>query len=428
VQRSLWFGSGAAALLLAAAAFYGLRTNPEPHRATPTVPPLVATPSPAPTAQPGGAPAMPAAPDRTPSFDIVRIDPDGQAVIAGRAAPGDRVRVLDGDKPIGEVTADQRGEWVVVPTAPIAPGDRQLALEATRPNGADPVRSRDVVGLSVPAPATGNKGAVAVLLPEDAAKPAQALQLPLPAPGAGPLRLDTAEFDGNDRLALAGHADPGARLNVYAGNRPLGTATADGAGKWSLTAPRPATTGAFELRLDQLAADGTVAHRIAAPFAPPAGAVLAEGSNYVVKRGNSLWWIARRTLGQGVRYTAIYSANRKLIRDPNLIYPGQVFKLPRSSLARPAARRVLAEDPLQSPAMHLEPPRRLRDVAIAQFEDPVDVGIVAIELGMCRSGRIGGAAGLVTGGNGRWSSPARASSERDLVLARWQVSGGVTVG
>jgi nucleoid-associated protein YgaU len=169
-----------------------------------------------------------------------------------------------------------------------------------------------------------------VLLPEDTAKPAQALQLPPPAPGSGPLRLDTAEIDGNDRLALSGHADPGARLNVYAGNRPVGTATADDAGKWSLTAPRPAIAGAFELRLDQLAADGTVAHRIAAPFALPAGAVLAEDGSYVVKRGNSLWWIARRTLGQGVRYTAIYSANRELIRDPNLIYPGQVFKLPKS--------------------------------------------------------------------------------------------------
>ena len=329
MQRSLWLGSGAAALLLAAAAFYGLRSTPEPRHATPTSPQQAATPAPtsAPVAQPA---PVPTAPDRTPTFDIVRIDPDGQAVIAGRAAPGDRVRVLDGDKPIGEVTADQRGEWVLVPTAPIPPGDRQLALEATRPNGAEPVRSKDIVGLSVPAPATGNKGAVAVLLPEDAAKPAQALQLPQPAPGAGPLRLDTVEYDASGRLTLAGHADPGARLNVYAGNQPLGTATADGAGKWSLTAPRPAFAGAFELRLDQLAADGTVAHRIAVAFEPPAEPAIAEGGSYVVKRGNSLWWIARRTLGQGVRYTAIYSANRELIRDPNLIYPGQVFKLPKS--------------------------------------------------------------------------------------------------
>jgi nucleoid-associated protein YgaU len=84
------------------------------------------------------------------------------------------------------------------------------------------------------------------------------------------------------------------------------------------------------LRLDQLAADGTVARRIAAPFEPPAEVAVAEGGSYLVRRGNSLWWIARRMYGEGVRYTAIYSANRDLIRDPNLIYPGQVFKLPKS--------------------------------------------------------------------------------------------------
>jgi nucleoid-associated protein YgaU len=73
-----------------------------------------------------------------------------------------------------------------------------------------------------------------------------------------------------------------------------------------------------------------VARRIAAPFEPPAEAAVADAGGYLVRRGNSLWWIARRMYGQGVRYTAIYSANRDLIRDPNLIYPGQVFKLPKS--------------------------------------------------------------------------------------------------
>ena len=320
MQRSLWFGSGAAALLLAGAAMYGFQGTPEPRRVVPPAP-IAASITPPPS------PATAA----IPSFDIIKVDPDGRAVIAGRAGPGDRVRVLDGDKPIGEVTADQRGEWVVAPVAPLPPGDRQLALEAVRPSGGAPVRSKDVVGLSVPPPAGADKGtAVAVLLPEDGAKPAQALQRPQAGPDAGPLGLDTAEYGEGERLLLSGHAEPGARLNVYAGNQPIGTATADPAGKWSLSAPRPAVGGGFELRLDQLAADGKVVRRIAAPFeSPPAATASAEAGSYVVKRGNSLWWIARRTLGQGVRYTAIYTANRDLIRDPNLIYPGQVFKLPR---------------------------------------------------------------------------------------------------
>ena len=44
--------------------------------------------------------------------------------------------------------------------------------------------------------------------------------------------------------------------------------------------------------------------------------------------GNSLWRIARRNYGEGIRYTVIYQANREQIRDPDLIYPGQVFEVP----------------------------------------------------------------------------------------------------
>ena len=52
------------------------------------------------------------------------------------------------------------------------------------------------------------------------------------------------------------------------------------------------------------------------------------GDVVLVQPGNSLWRLARRTYGSGLRYTDIYDANRDQIRDPNLIYPGQVFVLP----------------------------------------------------------------------------------------------------
>ncbi len=289
-----------AALLIAFAAVVGLRGIAPPNRPAPQ--PTAAAPS-----QPAATPATtPAAPAKPPSFDIVRIDPQGQAVIAGRAAPGDRVRVLDGDKPIGEVTADARGEWVLVPDAPIAPGNRQLGLEATGREGGPVRRSGDIVALSVMPPQ------------------------PTPAPEGQALSLDTAEYGARDRLVLSGHADPGARLNVYAGERLLGTVTADPAGKWSLMSPHREPAGGFELRLDQLAADGSVARRIAAPLERPTTGALAHGGTYVVRNGNSLWLIARHFYGQGTRYTAIYIANREQIRDPNRIYPGQQFKLPKS--------------------------------------------------------------------------------------------------
>jgi len=41
-----------------------------------------------------------------------------------------------------------------------------------------------------------------------------------------------------------------------------------------------------------------------------------------------LWRISRRLLGEGSRYTLIFEANTNQIRNPNLIFPGQVFDVP----------------------------------------------------------------------------------------------------
>lgn len=299
-----------------------------------TTPPTSAILDPPRTTQAAqAAPRTPAAApttlDQPPSFDIVNIHPTGHAVIAGRAAPGARVRVLDGDAPIGDATADARGEWVVVTQAPLAPGERQLAIEATSRVSGVTRRSQDVVALSI-APPDRKGGSLAVLLPGNADQAPRILQRPETAAVAGGLSLDAAEINAGDRLLLSGHAEPGARLNLYAGNQLLATATADALGKWSAVAPRPQSSGVLELRVDQVTADGAVAHRVAQAFAAPPPAAEAGRQRYLVQHGNSLWWIARQVYGEGVRYTAIYGANRDNIRDPNLIYPGQLFKLPKS--------------------------------------------------------------------------------------------------
>ncbi|HEX3952243.1 MAG TPA: LysM peptidoglycan-binding domain-containing protein, partial [Stellaceae bacterium] len=171
----------------------------------------------------------------------------------------------------------------------------------------------------------------AVLLPGNAQQPVRVLQAPAPVTGGETLSLDSAEYGAGDQLVVSGHAAAGSHLNIYAGDKLLGRAIADSAGKWSLTAPFHAVPGAVELRLDQLAADGSVARRVAAPLEAPAIPATASASGtYTVRRGNSLWLIARHIYGAGPRYTAIYTANRPQIRDPDKIYPGQQFKLPKS--------------------------------------------------------------------------------------------------
>jgi nucleoid-associated protein YgaU len=48
----------------------------------------------------------------------------------------------------------------------------------------------------------------------------------------------------------------------------------------------------------------------------------------IIQPGNNLWNISRVIYGQGISYTTIYSANKEQIRDPDKIYPGQIFLTP----------------------------------------------------------------------------------------------------
>lgn len=64
---------------------------------------------------------------------------------------------------------------------------------------------------------------------------------------------------------------------------------------------------------------------------------IRSGASVIIRRGDSLWVVARRNYGEGVRFTTIFDANRDQVRDPNLIYPGQVLKVPENQEAQPEA-------------------------------------------------------------------------------------------
>ena len=111
------------------------------------------------------------------------------------------------------------------------------------------------------------------------------------------------------------------------GSEHAGDAVADASGRWALM-PGPARLGRHTLRVDQLAAAGTVAARIEVPFQrePPRRPGARWPGDGAAR--HNLWRIARRVYGRGMRYTVIYGANRDQIREPGLIYPGQVFNVP----------------------------------------------------------------------------------------------------
>jgi nucleoid-associated protein YgaU len=344
VRRGYLVGSVVAVLLVGAAAVLVLPRSGAPPGGKTSTQAALSPGGPAPAAQDRAGPGLvpQSAAPVPPSFDVVKVGPTGTAVIAGRAEPGSKVTVRDGDKVVGEVTADRRGEWVLVPDQPIGPGDRLLSLEASGPRDGVTVKSDETVALSINPPKPGGKEetALAVVLPRDGNAAPRVLQRPdgsLPNGQGTPsadkplaLSMDTVEYDDQGRVVLSGRATPGASVQIYAGNQPLAAATADAAGEWSATSTRAVRPGRVELRLDQLGKDARVVQRLVVPLAQPDAAQLMPGQSYTVQPGNNLWQISRRAYGIGTHYLIIYSANLGQIHDPERIYPGQVFKLPKS--------------------------------------------------------------------------------------------------
>jgi hypothetical protein len=168
-SRSLIFTIGglAAAAIVAAGAYWLLVVQP---RGTPPVSVVTATFAPTPaTGSPAAAPTAAAAPTdastaaaaptavastaaaapspaSTPAFDVVRVEPSGDAVVAGRAAPGAQVELSDDGKTIGDAGANDAGQFVILPS-PLSPGRHPLRLSAKVGGGAPQVS--DVVVVEV---------------------------------------------------------------------------------------------------------------------------------------------------------------------------------------------------------------------------------------------------------------------------------------
>lgn len=277
--------------------------------------------APAPASTEAAAPA--AALSQLPSFDIVRIDRSGDAVIAGRAAAGARVVVRANEALLAETTAQADGSWVVVTEAPLDAGPVELTLEMKTTDGLT-VRSDQSVVIYVPE-RDGDRPLVLRTTPGGAT---EVLQDPRDAEaGLGPLSLDSIDYDDAGSVVFSGRAEPGRLVQLFADRQFVNQAVTGPDGRWTMTASMG--PGVYTLLVVQLGANNRPAYAIEIPFerASPGALANAEG-RIVVQPGNSLWRIARRVYGTGFQYTVIYEANRDQIRDPDLIYPGQALSLP----------------------------------------------------------------------------------------------------
>jgi nucleoid-associated protein YgaU len=259
------------------------------------------------------------APLALPTFDIVRVEPDGSTVLAGRAPAGSAILLRDGQTTVGEDKASASGDFVVALDERLAVGEHQLTLEATAPDGRVATSAETVIVsipqkgrenellamvespdqpsrlISIPAAAPAGRepaapsaaspadsaAVAAPLLPSSAPEAQGDLTLPLtpgetsaPSQPATPLAVEAVEIDG-DQIYIAGRAAGAASVRVYIDNEFLSAAPKLLADRFLVTAKAPVLPGEHLVRADALNAAGAVIARVEVPFNRPEGRAMS---------------------------------------------------------------------------------------------------------------------------------------------------------
>ena len=256
--------------------------------------------------------------ENNPAFDLVRVDEDGSAIIAGSAKPNSEVRLLVDGKELETAEADASGAFAILTTIPS--GEKPLELQLEDVNDSN-IKSADTV-LIIPNKEAEGSGPKIIIAESDGKIIVQE-QNDI-APKIQPLSLDTINYAASGDVILAGRASSEQIVRVYVDNKPvvLGEVTD---GKWNFEIPN-IEEGIYTLRVDAINNEGKVVDRVESPFQRVIREM--EDGQATIQPGFTLWKLAELKYGFGMRYVQIFEANRDSIKDPDLIYPGQVFQIP----------------------------------------------------------------------------------------------------
>ncbi|MDB9696624.1 LysM peptidoglycan-binding domain-containing protein [Amylibacter sp.] len=256
--------------------------------------------------------------ENNPAFDLVRVDEDGSAIIAGSSKPNSEVRLLVDGKELETAETDASGAFAILTTIPS--GEKPLELQLEDVNDSN-IKSADTV-LIIPNKEAEGSGPKIIIAESDGKIIVQ--EQNDVAPKIQPLSLDTINYAASGDVILAGRASSEQIVRVYVDNKPvvLGEVTD---GKWNFEIPN-IEEGIYTLRVDAINNEGKVVDRVESPFQRVIREM--EDGQATIQPGFTLWKLAELKYGFGMRYVQIFEANRDSIKDPDLIYPGQVFQIP----------------------------------------------------------------------------------------------------
>ncbi|SUZ32080.1 hypothetical protein ROE7235_01832 [Roseibaca ekhonensis] len=330
--------------------------------------------------------------DAAPQFDIVRVTDLGNVLVAGKAPARVQVAALIDELQVSQTVSSGAGEFVMMfdvepsrtprvlelevrlpeggrirsaDTLMLAPSSSDLAASAgdaprgiarevateplfgapdaparpslpaeadsAAPRSVGPPDLPDAVARAQEPEADGTP--LAVLLRADGSVQVlgEAPRLPQAGGAQTSVVIDSVVYDRDGEVVMGGRSGRGlADIQIYLDNQPIIRTRADVDGAWQAQLAG-IERGVYRLRVDELDAAAQVTSRAEIPFerVTPELARDADGPRaLIVQPGNTLWDMSEQKYGDGRRFMRIFDANRDQIRDPDLIYPGQVFVVP----------------------------------------------------------------------------------------------------
>ena len=388
------------------------------------------------------------APVAAPKFDLVRIEDDGSALIAGLAeGTGHVILSVDGiELSDARANLNGSGQFVIFAFLPSKMTPQALRLHLYTEDGAEPVISTEIVFVAAapkvePKLSATTEELAAASDTDTEAVPAEFAQSEVPQAAAPPtviisddagvrilqdsgpiltVSIDTISYTLTGDVSIGGRAAGRGFVRIYLDNKAITTSRISDSGYWTVDLLN-VEAGIYTLRVDELNSAGDVLSRTETPFkreepaelvalmadsneaAPEEmlvaaealepevttgdvvasaadkdteitqttvevqaevadfaasdtpGAELAPGASgaaaavsegepaasdaalrapsvtfrvKTVQPGSTLWAIAKESYGEGIEYFKVFEANKERIRDPDLIYPGQVFEIP----------------------------------------------------------------------------------------------------
>ena len=251
------------------------------------------------------------------TFDIVRLDKNGDIVIAGKTIPNIKVDIFDGNAPLASVFSDLNGDWVWISDSPLSEGIKRLNLKHF--DGEDEfVSEQNIIILR-----EKNNDSSSKILKFSRNSNIEIINNNEKILG---LSLDIVEYLDNDSLNLIGRTKPSSLISLFFSNNFIKDTQSDKYGNWKIELKNFKLTDNNIMIVTEI--DGQKIKLKTKIFDKKIDPNFIREKEITVKDGNSLWRIARKTLGGGIYYSEIYKNNISKIENPDLIFPGQVFNIP----------------------------------------------------------------------------------------------------